>query len=201
MMAIELQRYEELIRYARNLVKNSGIDPYDIVHDAYLGCDSPSNKLIKTTFYEARRSRRRFMSGLETLPDLEGRIPTLVCTRCKDPLLATAFYRNAAGYYYTYCAPCRKAMVKAWRERVKNNPQYRELSRKYSEDFRQRHPGYWRKFYDTESESARRKKSKMKDPQNFAINQINAYRRRRNLPPSMKAFKGIPLAAKKLLKM
>jgi hypothetical protein len=70
--------------------------------------------------------------------------PKILCEYCRE-----IFEPNPRVKNQRYCGkrPCQRARKTKWqREKITSDPDYRKNQKDAQDDWRKRHPGYWKKF-------------------------------------------------------
>lgn len=148
---------------AEKLTSGTGVDPFDIVHEAIVVFESPGPAEIKKLFHEERRRQNKIDPLTDRNMDAtigdgvnrKGRKSiTKICIGCREPLAKSAFYQYPNGYILPRCRECMGKYLNSFKEkrnatsrgyRQKNLEKIRETSRNWARAYRKNNPEEYKK--------------------------------------------------------
>lgn len=134
------QRYNVLLEYAKDLVRNTYIDPYDVLHEAWVGNpDGCTKKGVNDVFWKIKREATKVSEWKEY--STKGRAArTKVCSKCGDEVPLAAFRPERS-----VCRACRSKQQQRWKVNNKKNVKknrrryYRKNKKKILKSHKQRY--------------------------------------------------------------
>lgn len=154
-MSITIERYNDLVRYAKKICLYTYINPYDIVHDAIAANPDCTHKEVKGFLYKQQeRLGRETTYREQTGKKKRTVVKTSMCYRCREPLPESAFKTRANGKIYSYCRPCDASHQRECRQkRIEDS---RSKARKYYHDHKDKLLPKVKQYYK-ENKEARKK--------------------------------------------